>query len=240
MPTLTAILGLLAMAGPDDFTLVMPVRPDTPEGQRRLAERAVQICGARYPVMERYRFSGSEPLQGAGERRYEVRQEMTCSDAPRPAPTGEAAPADWQASDEDVREVAALTRRFFAAIDSGDIDMAHRLWSDDQQTETPLDERRRSIEAFRVQAGRPGAAPTTRLTWYVNPAGAPRPGIYVAVDYERFYANLTMNCGYLIWYREGDGRYRLTRQEDSVMARNAGTPPPEVLAQMRQSSRCPS
>lgn len=236
----TAILGLLAMGGPDDFTMVMPVRPDTPDGQRRLAERAMQICGSRYPIMERYRFSGSESLQGAGEPRYEVRQELTCADTPPAAPTGEAAPANWQPSNQDVSEITALTRRYFAAIDSGDVETAHSLWSDDMQAETPLPERRQSVEAFRAQAGRAGAAPTTRLTWYVNPAGAPRPGIYVAVDYERSYENLTMNCGYLIWYREGERGYRLTRQEDSVMARSAGTPPPEVLAQMRQSSRCPS
>lgn len=235
-----AFFGLLAMGGPDDFTLVMPMRPDTPEGQRRLAERAMQICGSRYPVMERYRFAGTEALQGNAEPRYEVRQELTCSDAGPPAQAGEAAPADWQASEQDVREITALTRRFFAAIDSGDAETAHGLWSDDLQAETPLDERRRGIEAFRQQAGLPGAAPVTRLTWYVNPEGAPRPGIYVAVDYERFYANLTMNCGYLIWYREADGRYRLTRQEDSVMARSAGTAAADQLVQLRQSSRCPS
>jgi hypothetical protein len=164
----------------------------------------------------------------------------TCSETPPSAPAGEAAPADWQASQRDVREIEALTLRFFAAIDSGDAETAHGLWSDDEQSETPLDERRRSIESFRQQAGRPGAAPVTRLTWYVNPVGAPRPGIYVAVDYERSYANLTMNCGYLIWYREAGGRYRLTRPEDSVMARSAGTPAAEQLAQLRQASRCPS
>lgn len=240
MSTLIAILGLLALAGPDDFTLVMAERPDSAEGQRRLLEHATQICGARYPSMARYRFTGTESLQGATTPRYEVRQELTCSDAPPAAQTGQAVPADWQPSEPEVREIEALTRRFFTAIDSGDAETAHSLWSENQQAETPLAERRRDIEAFRQQAGRTSAPPVTRLTWYVNPAGAPRPGVYVAVDYERSYANLTMNCGYLVWYREGEGRYRLTRQENMVVARNAGTPSADELAQLRQASRCPS
>lgn len=237
------ILGLLAAMGPDDFTLVMPVSPETPDGQRRLAQRAMEICAGRYPVLHRYRFTGMERLDSPDqqEARFEVRQEMTCSNTPPAPPTeGQLAPADWQPLEQDRLEIIALTARYFAAVDSGDAETAHGSWIEGQQAETPLSERRRQIEEQRRQYGAAGASPPVRLTWYVNPANAPQPGIYVAVDYERSYANLVLNCGYLIWFRDAAGRYRLTRQENSVFERGPSAPSAEALTQFRQMSRCPS
>ncbi|HST37173.1 MAG TPA: DUF4019 domain-containing protein [Allosphingosinicella sp.] len=231
-----------AVLGPDDFTITIPVSPETPEGQRLLAIRAREVCGSRYSVADRYRFEGEERISPQGDRTssFRVRQELTCSDTPPSPPTGEQAPADWQASEQDVRDVVAVSERYFAAVDGGDAEIAHAMWSEDQQAETPVAERRREIEEFRRQAGPRGAHPRMRLTWYVNPDGAPRPGVYVAVDYERFYANLALNCGYLIWYREGDARYRLTRQDNGIVAQSATPLPAEQLVQVRQQLRCPS
>jgi hypothetical protein len=228
--------------GPNDFTITIPISPDTPEGQRLVATRAQEICGSRYPIGGRYRFTGDERISPQGDRlsSFQVRQELTCSDTPPFAPSGDRAPDGWQPSERDTREILALSQRYFAAVDGGDAEAAHAMWSVDQQAETPVAERRRGIEEFRRQAGPSGADPRMRLTWYVNPDGAPRPGIYVAADYERSYANLALNCGYLIWYREGDARYRLTRQENTIVARTATPLSAEQLAPVRQQSRCPS
>lgn len=242
--TLFVGLALLVAAydGPDDFTMVMPLSPETPEGQRLLAERAQQICGRRYPLLERYRFSGREQVAPGGQRtgRFEVMQELTCSDTPPQVSAEAPAPADWRATARDEADVRAATNRYFAAIDAGDAARAHAMWSADQQSATPLEVRSADLQRFRAEAGAPGVHRVARLTWYVNPPGAPRPGIYVAADYERAYAGLRFNCGYLIWLREGEGRYVLIREETSIVSARDASDSPEAIAQARSLSRCPA
>jgi hypothetical protein len=88
MASISTLLGLAAAAlGPNDFTISMPVRPETPEGQRLIAVRAREICGARFPLLGRRHVSRLERdgPQGSWQIGFEVRQELTCSDPP-PAP----------------------------------------------------------------------------------------------------------------------------------------------------------
>jgi hypothetical protein len=195
----------------------------------------------------RYQFSGSEqvlPGRAVGlPPRFAVEQEVSCTDDP-PPPVAEAVaepvPADWRPTIEDERSVLALTNRYFALIDAGDAAAVHQLWVSSEQAATPLPERAASIEQFRREAGTPGQHRVAALTWYVNPDGAPRPGVYVAADYERSYAGLHLSCGYVVWYREGEGRYLLVREETGMVARSAGEMAPERLAEVRTLMRCPA
>ena len=50
------------------------------------------------------------------------------------------------------------------------------------------------------------------VTVYVDPPGAPEPGIYVATDLEASYENLLM-CGYSMWLEGSDMTLRILRQE---------------------------
>lgn len=242
--TLLVGLAILAAAaqGSNDFTLVMPVSPETPEGQRLLADRARQICGPLYPVPGRYRFSGRERVSPDGRRsgQFEVVQELTCADSPPVAAVEEPAPADWRATARDEEDARAATMRYFAAVDAGDAIRVQAMWSPAQQAEMPLEVRSAQLRRFREEAGRPGAHRIARLTWYVNPPGAPRPGIYVAADYERAYSGLRFNCGYLIWFRQSEGRYVLIREETSTANARDVEDSPEAIAQARTLSRCPA
>ena len=233
---------VVAASAPDDFSMILPMSPETAEGQRRIAARALEICGGRYPQLGRYRFSGTEALTGdrTGESRFEIQQELTCLDAPPPAqPRGAtSAPSDWQPGPEDERQVLALTRRYFSLVDAGEAAPVHALWSQGNQETTPLAERAAELEEFRRNAGAPGEHRIAALTWYVNPEGAPRPGIYVAADYERAYSRLEFNCGYVVWFREGEGRYVLIREETSSFPRGTDASP-TVIEEARRQLRCP-
>ena len=233
---------LFAMVGPNDFTIAIPHSPETAEGQRLIAQRALQVCRRRYRQLGRYRFTGAERIVRDGKRSAEfvVAQELACLDAPPPppAPAQEPAPADWQPTAEDERQVQELTRRYFALLDAGDAKQAHSLWSPENRAEMPLDARAAQINGFRDQAGKPGEHRIAALTWYVNPPDAPAPGIYVAADYERSYEKLALNCGYLMWYRGADGSYVLVREENNMMARQATEPSLQSLSEARALMRC--
>ncbi|HYI48075.1 MAG TPA: hypothetical protein VEX35_06375 [Allosphingosinicella sp.] len=241
MPTLLGVaLAALLHGGPDDFRLTIPVSPETAEGQRLLAERAREICAGRYPVLARYRFSGREQIGPDGRRtgEFEVSQELSCADRPPPASVDPPAPADWRATERDEADARAATERYFAAVDAGDAARVHAMWSAGRQAATPLEERAAQLRGFRAQAGRPGRHLIARLTWYVNPDGADRPGIYVAADYERSYSGFFVNCGYLVWFREAPGRYELIREETGIIGAGDAPNTPEGIARARSLARC--
>jgi hypothetical protein len=238
------VMALLLAIGPNNFTATLPISPELPEGQRLLAQRALEICAGRYPQLGRYRFEGTEQVTPGGGRTgsFSVEQELTCLDTPPPAawPAEQPAPTDWQPSAADERQVTELTRRYFTLVDAGDAERVHQLWSAGNRAETPLPERAAAIREFRLQAGAPGPHRIAGLSWYVNPAGAPRPGVYVAADYERSYAGLAVNCGYLVWFREPDGNYSLIREENNSTARQEREPMPDQVEELRALMRCPA
>lgn len=241
MPSLLGVaLLVLLHAGPDDFRLTIPVSPETAEGQRLLAERALQICAGRYPVLARYRFSGREQVGPDGRRSglFDVSQELSCADRPPPAAVETPAPADWRATERDEADARAATERYFAAVDAGDAARVHAMWSANQQAARSVEERAAELRGFLDQAGRPGRHVIARLTWYVNPQGADRPGIYVAADYERSYSGFFVNCGYLVWFREAPGRYELIREETCIVGAGDAPNSPEGIAQARSLARC--
>lgn len=241
MPSLLGVaLAALLHGGPDDFRLTLPVSPETAEGQRLLAERALQICGGRYPVLTRYRFAGREAVGPDGRLtgQFDVSQELSCADRPPPVSEERPAPADWRATERDEADARAATERYFAAVDAGDAARVHAMWIASQQRATSLEERRLELQRFRAEAGTPGRHRIVRLTWYVNPEGADRPGIYLAADYERVYSGLFVNCGYLMWFREAPGRYALIREETGMLAARDAPTTPEGIAQARSLARC--
>jgi hypothetical protein len=241
MPSLLEVaLSTLLHAGPDDFRLTIPVSPETDEGQRLLAERARQICVGRYPVLTRYRFSGREEVGSDGRLtgQFDVHQELSCADRPPPVAVETPAPADWRATERDEADARAATELYFAAVDAGDAARVHAMWIASQQAATSLEERATELRRFRAQAGTPGRHRIARLTWYVNPPGADRPGIFVAADYERAYSGFFVNCGYLMWFREAAGRYALIREETGILAARDAPSTPEGIAQARSLLRC--
>lgn len=71
----------------------------------------------------------------------------------------------------------------------------------------------KSEQSFQSISGAPVSMTILKVTVYDNPQGAPRPGLYVAADFRNAYANVPFQCGYLMWFREPNGTFRITRQE---------------------------
>jgi hypothetical protein len=224
------------------FTLVMPVSPESRDGQDRIWAKAQEVCGEWFPVLGQYRFEGTERLSGGttSDPSFTVHQQLVCSEVPIVRVFDTPADPAWQPSAGDEAQVRDLMIRYFALVDSGDAAAAHAHWSAANQEMTSLSERSRAIAEFRRTAGTPETHRIWKLSWYVNPEGAPEPGIYVAADYERKYSNLGFNCGYLAWLRQADGSYRIVREETTlVTSADAAKLPPQDLAAMRTASRCP-
>jgi hypothetical protein len=205
-----------------------------------LLERARENCGARYPHLTRYQFEGRERISGTDPEpaTFAVRQELSCLVEPPPAEVGAVVPSDWQQTPEDERLITTLAQRYFDLFDAQDVTGLRQLLDAEMLTYQSEAEMAAELSEFHRNAGTPGRHQVKAVTWYVNPATAPRPGVYVAVDFERNYSGLLLNCGYLIWYREADGRYVLTRTESNTVSRPAAGVDPPDLNQFRAMWNC--
>jgi hypothetical protein len=83
----------------------------------------------------------------------------------------------------------------------------------------------------------------TTVTWTKNPAHAPVPGVYAALDLVSRFANIDRHCGYLVLYQApSGGAFQIMRDENNYMdnAAAAGKAPAEVdRVWAALSARCP-
>ncbi len=81
-----------------------------------------------------------------------------------------------------------------------------------------------------------GSRQLTKVTWYVNPEGADRPGVYAALDFVGNFPSAHLYCGYIMLYRLGLAKYEIVREEQSHFVRNAETPDPDQLTAIREAT----
>jgi len=139
--------------------------------------------------------------------------------------------SDWKASEADDADVRRLFESYYAQRDAGNFDGSSAMLSPDVRPDKSdyagLSDFNRALET--------GSRRITGVTWYVNPASAPRLGAYAALDFVGQYTGAHLYCGYLMLYRRGPGTYEIIREEQNVFHRNAEPVDPAQLEQMRSA-----
>ena len=166
------------------------------EGQAALLAEARDACGPSLPAF------GSFTLDG--ER---IEQELLC------LPPGE--PGD------DRLAVLAGSYAWLAAKDGGRYEEAWALLSDRMKGASPLAQWRAAAERFNDRAGPVRGRQVTRISFYRDPPDAPEPGLYAAADFSADFANFDFVCGYLMWRLGPDGLWRLVREEQNLVDKQA-------------------
>lgn len=211
------------------------------QGQIMAEKEAARLCGGHPVTLGHYSWRSDEKLDSnAGGRdiiALTLEQEAECAAAPPPIvprPTG------WQPGPADMETVLDLTGRYFAARDSGRYRDAWNLLTPSMQEMTPLPDWQAAHKEFNDRAGGGLKRGPVKVTWYDNPVNAPVAGIFVAVDFIGKADKLQIICGYLMWLRQPDGSWRLTREEEgSIEDRPGVTSSPEQLAQAKAAMGCP-
>jgi hypothetical protein len=215
----------------------------TPEaGQARLLPEARRLCGALQPRFGTFRWESLErkPNQGPNEPvSLRLQQEISCgrNDASAPAPASEAAAA-FQPNPADLKAVLDGTAHYLTAKDAGRDDETWALLTQTMQAMSPREQWHADAARSRAQTGRVTIRTPVAVTWYDHPADAPVAGVYAAVDYvgEAQKASL---CGYVVWFREADGSWRLTRDEQTQIDRaGLAHSTPEHVAELRTAMHC--
>jgi hypothetical protein len=234
--------GVIAEGEKRSFTMELTVSPETPEGAAEVAMKAIEICDGLYPHLGHYKFTGNERVSGEPETpKFTIQQDVTCLSSPPVADTSSPADPAWKATEADERQVLDLTKRYFALADREEAGPIHLLWTPENREMVPPGDLAERLKQRHEKLGSPSGHLSTKITWYVNPDRAPRPGIYVAVDYELEYPGNAFNCGYLVWFRNSDGSYLIVREESGLLSQSdAAGLSPEKRAEMHSLLRCPS
>jgi hypothetical protein len=222
-----ALLAALAAAptahseplGPGHFRLSLSGRLAGVEGaQAALLPEARRLCRGEPVRFGTFRFSKAEK---PAEQSFE--QELFCGTG-RPSVAGAPLPPpDWKPSPADQQAVLAATYGYFAAKDRGRYSEAWGLLSDRMKATSPAAEWQESAAAFNARAGAVRGRRVTEITWYNNPPDAPQPGLYVAADYSADFEKLDFACGYVMWRLEPGGSFRVTREEQNTLGKEAAT-----------------
>lgn len=206
------------------------------QGQARAGEEAMRLCGGD-AMLGRYSWRSDEkagPGQPPSPVALTLEQEAECGTAPPRAVPG---PTGWKPTPADVSEVLDLTSRYFAARDSGRYRDAWGLLTSSMQEMSPLAEYQARQADFASRAGEGIRREPVKVTWYDNPPNAPAGGIFAAVDFVGRSTKLELVCGYVVWLRQPDGSWRLTREEEGSSERGPASTP-EQLAQARAALGC--
>jgi hypothetical protein len=124
----------------------------------------------------------------------------------------------WLPSQEQVAQVRKTTDDFLAAKDGGRYAEAYAVLADVFRQNQPLGPFTDGIQKFNAQAGRVIERRVVAVTWTKNPAQAPAPGVYAALDLVSQFANVDRHCGYLVLYQAPTGGpFRVMREEDNFM-----------------------
>lgn len=227
--------------GPDQYELAMelPASIDPQQASSMLLPAAEQLCAGRPAQLGRYRFEAKTPLPpNAGATAMQTfTQQVSCGASTEVVHVSRVPKAPPTAQDEQA--IRADTLRYLADKDRGDFDAAYAVLGSELAAIFADGGSRTSRAAFNAAAGQPDHREVVRLTWYDDPAGAPRPGRYVAADYRGDYPHAGFYCGYVVWHLQPDGKFRIVREEEAQMPDEIARKfSPEELAAARAQLQC--
>jgi len=210
------------------------------QGQVRAFQEAIRLCGGGPATLGHYRWRSDEKLDSGARNRtvgtLTLEQEADCSAGPPPVvprPTG------WKPGPTDVKSIMDLTDRYFEARDSGRYRDAWEMLTPSMKEMSPLSRWQEAKKTFNERSGGGLRREPVKVTWYDNPPNAPVAGIFAAVDFIGRADKLHVICGYLVWLRQADGSWRLTREEEGSYGHVPGvTVTAEQIAQSKAALGC--
>lgn len=137
--------------------------------------------------------------------------------------------SDWKASEDDDADVRRFLAIYYGKRDAGDFDGASAMFAADARPEKSTQD---GLREFNRKLGS-GSRLITGVTWYVNPASAPRLGAYAALDFKGEFTGVHFYCGYLVLYRLGPGSYEIVREEQNLFERSTEPVDPVQVDSMR-------
>jgi hypothetical protein len=121
-------------------------------------------------------------------------------------------------SAEQRTQVPKTATEFLAALDSGQYQKAYGLMTEGQRAQESFDRFSKRVAEFNAEAGAVKERRILKVTWTKDPAKAPAPGVYAAVDLGSRFDNIDRHCGYIVLYQSSaSAPFLIVRQEDNYI-----------------------
>jgi hypothetical protein len=131
--------------------------------------------------------------------------------------TSDSAPG-WIPSETLEQQVVLTTKDYFSALDSGQYQRAYEMMVPITRQSLPYPQFMERSRRFHDLAGPVQRRSTLKITWTKDPARAPFPGVYAAVDVAGKFANVDRECGYIVFYQKpSGGNFQLMRVESNFI-----------------------
>jgi hypothetical protein len=124
----------------------------------------------------------------------------------------------WTPSGEQKQALAQALHDFLGEVDAGRAEEAYAFFTEQNRRLLTPQQFASEVSQFNTLAGPLRARRILRIEWTKDPASAPGPGIYAAIDLSARYANVDRSCGYLIFFQApAGGAFQVMRRETTFM-----------------------
>ena len=124
----------------------------------------------------------------------------------------------WLPSEELEHQARQTAIAFMAAMDSGRSADAYAFLADIDKKDQSFSDFSERVRAFNARAGAVIERRIVTVTWTKDPANAPLPGIYVALDLVNRFTNIDRHCGYLVLFQPpSGGAFQVMREENNFL-----------------------
>jgi Protein of unknown function (DUF4019) len=150
----------------------------------------------------------------------------------------------WLPSPELEEQAKKTAVDFMAAMDGGRYAEAYAFLAEIDRKDQTLSDFSNRVRQFNSGAGAVIERRITTITWTKNPAHAPLPGIYAALDLVSRFANIDRHCGFVVLYRAPSEQSFKVMREENYFLENAAvsSAQPSAVEKMRAnlSAHCPN
>lgn len=145
---------------------------------------------------------------------------------------------EWQPTAEQRERLLRDVTAYLTAKDEQRFAEAYALFTPIQKGVVPFSKWEADMRSVYRSAGALEGRTLKKVTWYKNPANAPR-GIYAAVDFSSQFSELSLHCGFVAMQLQMDGSFGVAREEEnSISKREMARLTPEMLQRIRAEYRC--
>ena len=138
--------------------------------------------------------------------------------------TTDSAPG-WLPSASLKQEALNVANDYFSRLDEEQYERAYAMMAEINRRSVPLQQFTRQNHELHERSGPLKRRDMLKITWTKDPAAAPFPGVYAAIDVAAYFANVDRHCGFIVLYQKpAGGNFEVMRQEsnfiDNVTAQN--------------------
>ncbi|KAA3441729.1 hypothetical protein C7I87_34075 [Mesorhizobium sp. SARCC-RB16n] len=125
---------------------------------------------------------------------------------------------DWSPPQDSVLNATRVIDTYFSLLDSGDPERAFQMMDDAAKASISVTAFAEQSDEFHSRSGPLLQRRLLKFTWLKDPADAPLPGIYVAVDIATKFEKIDRHCGYVALYQKpSGGAFHVMRAESNFI-----------------------